>query len=68
MSEIFQHHASTTRLERPAAFNSQKPRGVFEIQPSNELTTQVAALTQKLDQLIHVLEIYAKSILLCICL
>ena len=54
MSETFQHHASTARLERPAVSNLQKPRGVFEIQPSNELTTQVAALTQKLDQLLSV--------------
>ena len=54
MSKTFQHHTSTTRLERPAASTSQKPRGVFEIQPSNELTNQVAALTQKLDQLLSV--------------
>ena len=52
--ETFQHHASTTRLEKPAASNSQKPRRVFEIQPSNEPTTQVAALTQRLDQLLSV--------------
>ena len=31
MSETFQHHASITRLERPAAPNSQKARGMFEI-------------------------------------
>ena len=54
LSEIFQHHTSTARLERPAASNSKKPRGVFQIQPSNELTTQAAALTQKLDQLLSV--------------
>ena len=52
LSETFQHHASTARLERSATSNSQKTRGVFEIQPPNELTTQVAALTQKLDQLL----------------
>ena len=54
MSETFQHRASTVRLERPAASNSKKLRGVFEIQPSNELTTQLAALTQKLDRLLSV--------------
>ena len=54
MSETLQHYASAARLERPVASNSQKPRGLFEIQPSNELSTQVAALTQKLDQLLYV--------------
>ncbi|RWR93155.1 hypothetical protein CKAN_02239100 [Cinnamomum micranthum f. kanehirae] len=54
LSETFQHHTSAARLERPAASNLQKPRGMFEIQPSNELTTQVAALIQKLDQLLSV--------------
>ena len=49
LGETFQHHASTSRLERLAASTLQKPRGVFEIQPPNELTTQVATLTQKLD-------------------
>ena len=52
MSETFQH--PTARLERLAASTSQKPRGVFEIQPSNELTNQVVPLTQKLDQLLSV--------------
>ena len=54
MSETFQHHASTAKLERPTASNSKKVKGMFEIQPSNELTNQVAALTQKLDQLLSV--------------
>ena len=45
LSETFQHHASTARLERPATSNSKKARGMFEIQAPNELTTQVAVLT-----------------------
>jgi hypothetical protein len=52
LSENSQHRVSALRNERSAVPNSSKPRGMYEVHPSDNLPQQVAALTQKLDQLL----------------
>ncbi|XP_058202597.1 uncharacterized protein LOC131317035 [Rhododendron vialii] len=52
LSENSQHRASSLRHSRGAASSSSKQRGVYEVQPSNDLTHQVAALTKTLKELI----------------
>lgn len=52
LSENSQHRASSLRHSRGAASSSSKQRGVYEVQPSNDLTHQVAVLTQTLKELI----------------